>query len=244
MRRSIERFRHSRGFTLLELLVVLSVIVVLVACLLPLRRTAGPVARQSQCRNHLRNIALGLQQYHEVYQALPPAYTVDADGKPLHSWRTLLLPYLDQQSLYDQIDLTQPWDAPVNARVFQSAVYGYSCPAGKSLGNRTTYLAIVAPHSALQPGASCGLADIQDDAGQTVLVIEVDADHAVPWMSPHDADEALFISQDTNAKLSHPHGFHVAFVDGAVKFLNVDLSSVARRALITIDGNDSPIAAP
>lgn len=244
MRRSLERSRNSRGFTLLELLVVLCILAVLVAILLPLRRTAGPAARQSQCRNHLRNIAIGLHEYHEVYQAFPPAYTVDADGKPLHSWRTLLLPYLDQQSLYDKIDLTQPWDAPVNADAFQSAVYVYSCPAGKPLDNRTTYLAIIAPHSALRPRASCGMADIRDEAGHTALVIEVDRDHAVPWMSPQDADEALLLSQDAKAKLSHPNGFHAVFADGSVKFLNAKMDSAGRRSMMTIDGRDSPTETP
>ena len=241
--------RHSvdlatRGFTLLELLVVLGILAVLVAFLLPLRRTAGPAARVSLCRNHLHNIMLGLQQYHDVYQTFPPAYTVDADGKPLHSWRTLLLPYVDQQFLYDKIDLTKPWDAPENAEAFQSAVYCYSCPAVKKHDNRTTYLAIVAPESVLRPGASCGLADIKDDAGHTALVIEVDRDHAVPWMSPLDADEALLMSQNAKAKLSHPQGFHAAFADGSVKFLNANMHPAGRRFMMTIDGNDSPTVTP
>jgi type II secretory pathway pseudopilin PulG len=82
---------------LFEWLVVLGIIAILVALFLPAIRSAPNAARRSQCNNNLRNIALALQNYAEVYQALPPAYTVDADGRPLHSWRTLILPYIEQK---------------------------------------------------------------------------------------------------------------------------------------------------
>jgi hypothetical protein len=68
---------------------------VLICLLLPAVRSARGPARRAQCGNNLKQIALALLTYETVYHALPPAYTVDADGKPLHSWRTLILPYLE-----------------------------------------------------------------------------------------------------------------------------------------------------
>ena len=75
---------------LVEGLVVVAIIGILVALLLPAVRTAREPARRLQCANNLKQIAIALQNYESVYHALPPAYTVDTNGKPLHSWRTLI----------------------------------------------------------------------------------------------------------------------------------------------------------
>src|SRR5438552_2302923 len=90
---SIPKSRSGRGFTLIELLVVLAIIALLLALLLPATRSAGPAARRAQCVNNLKQIALALYEYEQVHKSLPPAYTVDPKGRPLHSWRSLILPY-------------------------------------------------------------------------------------------------------------------------------------------------------
>ena len=74
---------------------------VLVALLLPAVQAARESARRMQCSNNLKQVALAMHNYHDTYQSFPPAYTVDADGNKLHSWRTLLLPYIEQAALYD-----------------------------------------------------------------------------------------------------------------------------------------------
>ena len=86
-------------------LMLLGIGLLLVGLLVPATRSAGPAARRAQCVNNLKQIALALSQYEQTYQALPPAYTVDAKGKPLHSWRTLILPFLEQSELYKKIHL-------------------------------------------------------------------------------------------------------------------------------------------
>ena len=95
---------------------------ILVALLLPAVSAAREAARRTQCMNHLKQVALALHNYHDVFQAFPPAYTVDEDGKPLHSWRTLILPYLEQAALYEQIDLSKPWDAPENRHLANMSI--------------------------------------------------------------------------------------------------------------------------
>src|SRR5262245_60216991 len=85
-------------FTLVELLVVLFVIAIIVGLLLPARRGSSGGGRRMYCSNNLKQIGLALHNYHDKYGALPPAYTVDEDGKPLHSWRTLILPFMEQQA--------------------------------------------------------------------------------------------------------------------------------------------------
>ena len=105
---------------LITWLAIIGGVLITVAMLLPAMRTAGPAARRAQCVNNLKQIALALFNYESAYNALPPAYTVDAEGKPLHSWRTLILPYLEKQSLYDSIDLSKPWNDPANAEALQN----------------------------------------------------------------------------------------------------------------------------
>ena len=105
----ISRGRRRSGVTWIEILIVLASLAALVALFIPFSRmgSAGrEPSRRSQCKNNLKQIGLALHNYHEKYQAFPPAYTVDATGKPLHSWRTLILPFVDQQALYDKIDLS------------------------------------------------------------------------------------------------------------------------------------------
>ena len=102
-------------FGLLHLLAVVGILGLLIAFFFPATRCNWPAARRMQCMNNLKQIALALHNYSSDYNALPPAYTVDVDGKPLHSWRTLILPYLEQQALYETIDMTKPWNDPASA---------------------------------------------------------------------------------------------------------------------------------
>src|SRR5262245_5824738 len=123
-----QKRRAGRPFTLLELLVVLGIIAALFALLLPATRTARPAARRAQCENNLKQIALALLNYEQDYHALPPAHTVDANGRPLHSWRTLILPYLEHEALYRTIDLSKPWNHPANAKALGTSVSIFRCP--------------------------------------------------------------------------------------------------------------------
>lgn len=228
---------RSRGFTLIELLVVLCVIAVLVAFLLPATRSARPAARRTQCRNNLKQIGLALHNYHDAYGAFPPAYTVDADGKPLHSWRILILPYLDQKPLYDRIDLSKPWDDPVNADVFKLRVHAYACPSNID-PDKTTYLAVVTSRSALRVGASCAIRDINDGIANTLVVIEADLNHAVPWMAPQDADEPVIAAFIGKSKHVHVSGGHALFGDGSTRLLSSNIPAQTLQALTTIDGGE------
>ncbi|WP_165247309.1 DUF1559 family PulG-like putative transporter [Paludisphaera soli] len=230
----------GRGFTLIEFLVVVAVIALLIALLLPLSRSGGrEAARRAQCTNNLKQIARAILAYQDEHQALPPAYTVGPDGRPLHSWRTLILPYLQQGSLYDSIDLSKPWDDPVNARAGETALAVFQCPSGsQALPNATTYLASVGVESALAPDRARPPSEITDGLASTLLVIEAGEENAVPWMAPADADEARIRKIGPESKLTHPGGVNAALLDASAHFYKTTMPPEQRRALITIAGGE------
>ena len=127
------------GFTLIELLVVIAIIGVLVSLLLPAVQQAREAARQTQCRNNLKQMGLAFHNYHDAHQTFPPAYLADyaspaadpatLDGPPGFAWGLLLLPYLDQAPLYNAFNTNLPaWHAS-NATPARTTVPVFLCPS-------------------------------------------------------------------------------------------------------------------
>lgn len=226
--------------------IVIGIVGVVVAMLLPARRTGGREAmRRMQCSNHLKQIAAALQNYHDAFGAFPPAYTVAANGKPLHSWRTLILPFLKNKPLYDRIDLSRPWDDPVNRFAYDTIVSTYHCPSASSKvpKGQTTYLGVAAPGGFFQGAQPRPMTAMTDGSSNTLMVIEVGEEHAVHWMSPSDATEDLILNRGANGKFSHPNGGLAAFADGHTQHLSKSAPAEVLRAIISIAGNDNEIAA-
>ncbi|MFN0022231.1 MAG: DUF1559 domain-containing protein [Pirellulaceae bacterium] len=225
--------------TLLGWLAVIGIVGLLVALLLPaMRRGAGPAAHRMQCANNLKQIGLALQSYADKYGALPPAHTVDAEGKPLHSWRTLILPFMEQEPLFQKIDLSKPWDDPANELAFHVATPGYVCPSANCPDTHTVYIAVAVPGGCFKPTDSRKLSEITDGQASTLMVMEVDVSQAVHWMAPTDSINFDLLKPKSGAKLQHRNGYQAVFVDGSVHFLSIDLQPETLRALITIDGKD------
>jgi len=105
-----------RAFTLIELLVVIAIIAILVALLLPAVQQAREAARRSQCKNNLKQLGLALHNYSDTHGTFPPR-NISLDNKN-HSWMTMILPYVEQASLYAKYDFSQPM---INQRFTQSA---------------------------------------------------------------------------------------------------------------------------
>jgi prepilin-type processing-associated H-X9-DG protein len=229
----------STASTALKILLGVSLVGLAILFFLPTVRYAGPAAYRNSCQNKMKQLAVAIQNYVDDHGALPPAYTVDADGKPLHSWRTLILPYIEQVELFKSIDLTKPWDDPVNAKARQTVVEEYHCPSlpGPE-DSKTTYLAVVTSNSAMQASKRRSVAEITDGASKTLLLVEVDPEHAVPWMSPMDASEEVVLKIGPDSNLAHPGGAHAAFADGHVTFLFDDLPADQRRAIISSAAGD------
>ena len=231
---------HSRsGLKLIEFLVVFAIIALLVAMLLPSVRDArAPAALRAQCKNNLKQIALALHNYHDVHGSFPPAFTVDADGNRLHSWRTLILPYIDQYPLYEMIDLTKPWDDPVNAEAREAVFYTYRCPSIDIPNGQTTYLALVGEECVFPLEQSRSIDEITDATSNTVMVVEATEADAVHWMSPNDADANFFKNLSSDTPAAHPPGGNILFADGSVRFLNYEELDESIHGLATVAGDD------
>lgn len=223
----------------ITVLAVFGIGALLVGLLLPAVRTARPAARRNQCINNLKQIGLALRAYESVHHALPPAYTVDANGKPLHSWRTLILPYLEEQQLYEMIDLSKPWDDPANAEAFNTEIWEYRCAEEDGPPNHTTYLAVVASNGCFRLSEPRPLSEITDGLSRTLMVIEVPSEQSVHWMSPKDADEQVVMELGQNSQLPHGEVANALFADGHVIPLTAELPAAQRRAMISVAGDDN-----
>ncbi len=109
------------AMTWFEILVSIVILLGLMFLLYPAFRDQRENARCFQCVNNMRQIGIALRNYHNHFGSFPPAYTVDETGKPLHSWRTLILPYFDSKAIdpkwkevYAKIRLDEPWDSEYN----------------------------------------------------------------------------------------------------------------------------------
>ena len=187
----------------------------LVALLLPAVQSAREAARRAQCVNNMKQIGLAMYNYQSNYGTFPPSYTTDADGKPLLSWRVLILPYLEQNDLYEQFELSEPWDSPANQTLLSSMPDVFKCPSEPGLENGlTSYEVLVGPGTIFENGRATDIAEITDGTASTLLVAE-SPDH-VEWTSPQDV--AYVPGGRVAVGSSHPRGYNALFADGSVQF--------------------------
>jgi type II secretory pathway pseudopilin PulG len=226
------------SFTLWELLTVVAIMAMLMALLLPFRRTAGTARRRMECHMKLKQIGNALNAYIDRYGNLPPAYTVDTNGNHLHSWRTLILPYLDQEDLYNAIDLSKPWDDPANAGAIEAMPAVYRCPAAELPTNFTSYLGSVGVEACFHSTRPRAVSEFTDGRSETLMVIEMPPEQAVHWMSPQDASQEAMLKIIGHDALAHADGFQGVFADGSVSYFSNVITADILQALTTIAGDD------
>jgi prepilin-type processing-associated H-X9-DG protein len=212
---------------------------ILIALLLPAVQAAREAARRAQCTNNLKQVAMAMFNYTTVEGALPPAATYDESGKPLLSWRVLILPYLGDQGLYQQFHLDEPWDSPHNKPLADKMPKVFQCPSDPQTQNATTYQVVVDPRS-MFTGQPTGvqLQSVIDGVSSTLLVAE--AARPVPWSKPEDLSLA---SRDPllGARSKHPGGFNMVMADGSIRFFKTANanSSQTLKSLVTRNGRET-----
>lgn len=207
----------------------------------PGMQSSWDAMRRSECRANLDQIATAVSLYEIDYGCFPPAYTTNAEGDRLHSWRTLLLPYLDEETLYNSLTLEEPWDSESNRPWHNVPVGVYQCPADSS-GNSTdtSYVMIVGGEGVFDGGKPRKAVEVTDGVAQTILLVEMTGS-GIHWMEPEDLrwEETDFTINGTRTISSeHEGGAHVLLCDGAVEFLKEDTPSGEVRAMATRAGKE------
>jgi RNA polymerase sigma factor (sigma-70 family) len=187
--------------------------------------------------NNLKQIALAFLNYHTTYNAFPTDI-MDDSGRPLLSWRVAILPYLDQQKLYNQFKLDEPWNSPNNRKLLSKmpAVYHIDTDDGDS-NTMTYYQGFVGKGTLFEPDRSkVKLFDVTDGTSYTILLVE--AGTSVRWSAPQDI---AYSAKKPIPALGAPFGdvIHAAFADGAVHSLRTDYDeNEMRKAIIRNDGEN------
>jgi prepilin-type processing-associated H-X9-DG protein len=209
---------------------------ILIALLLPTVQAAREAARRSQCVNNLKQIGLGMHNFHDEKGHFPTAAITDEDGKPLLSWRVAILPYIDQGVLYSQFKLDEPWDSPHNQALLSLMPAAYKCPSDPTLDGTftTTYQAIAGPGAMFDGNQTIGIAQVTDGTSNTLMVAESSV--PVPWTQPDDLPHAPGTPWPFGSK--HPGGFNALFVDGSVRFIKSTIAPAVLGALVTRAGQE------
>ena len=225
----------ARGWNLGCLgLFVASAILLLVFVFIPTTRRGRPASNRTQCKNNLKQIGLALHNYHDVYGSLPPAYTVDTEGNRLHSWRTLILPYLEKSSLYDSIDLTKPWNDPANESARNSRPEMYACPTAEIDIDQTSYMAVVGKDHSFPGTEALSFEQVNRILTLTLAVIEVPASRSLHWMEPEDTAVAFLRERNEDSPTNHSGGFQGLMLDGSVRFLSNSIDDRILDSLILL----------
>jgi hypothetical protein len=197
--------------------------------------------RAGSCANNMRNIALALQQYESVHGSFPPAYVADANGNPMHSWRVLILPYIEQRRIYDQYDFNEPWDGPNNSQLHATYVKLFMCPSDVMSRTNTSYVVVTGPKT-MWPGAkTTKMSDLKDGADSTIMLVEVH-NSGIHWMEPRDLDFAqMSLAVNSAGGMSISSGHHdpnVVMASGQTKKLKNNTPPKAIKAALTIAGGE------
>jgi hypothetical protein len=184
---------------------------------------------------------LAVVNYLEHHGHYPPAWIADKNGKPLLSWRVLILPYLDGQELYEQFDLTEPWDGPNNSKLLDQMPSPYRLHTIKDQHKTATnYVAVVGENTLWQGAEPRSPNFVKDGESNTLLVAEY-VGHPIPWTKPEDLlfdkmDLAVDSDKGICSVLTPP-----AFVaaDGMVRYLPTTTPPDTVRALLTAQADDN-----
>jgi len=194
MKSSSNSLRERRnGFTLIELLVVIAIIAILIGLLVPAVQKVREAAARTTCSNNLKQIGTACHNYHSVYKRLPQGYVVNAKNQPIPgwSWATLILPYIEQDNIYKQLnpDLATPNGPPAPNALTQTAIPVYLCPSDPGIATvnvwynnygKSNYVcnrALFGPDANTTKAANLRLTDITDGSSNTLMVGERDTYH-------------------------------------------------------------------
>jgi prepilin-type processing-associated H-X9-DG protein len=210
-------------------------------------RPAREAALRSRCVNNEKQIALAMHNYISAHKLeFPPAYTADKAGKPLLSWRVLILPYLEQEALFKEFHLDEPWDSPHNRALVAKMPQVFRCPLGSAEvagEGKTRYLTPRGPNTVFRGAEPVKINEITDGTSNTIIVVDVGDERAVTWTKPEDweigpdpkaASGGIFSAHGGRTA----RGTNAAYADGSVHFLRETIKPATLRNLLTSNGGE------
>lgn len=267
----VPRGSSSGSMTVVIVLVVVGAVLFLccgggVALMLPAVQSARESARRMQCTNNIKQLAIGVHNYHDTYNAMPPAImpreNEEGESVPHRSWRVTLLPYLEQQGMYEQFNQDEPWDSDHNLQI--ASMYmpeTFQCPSQEPTykmvnGYRipcANYVMIRNGEIDPKRGAIGGdteykdrvqMRDIMDGTSNTLLIVEVKGDNCPAWTEPVDLtldDLANGVNAEGVMSIgsNHPGGANVGLADGSVRFMPETIDQSTLDALGTRNGAET-----
>jgi hypothetical protein len=216
---------------------------VLVGLLLPAVQSAREAARRTQMANNVRQVVLAMLIHEDATRSLPSQAICDKQGKPLLSWRVAMLPYLEEGGLYEQFRLDEPWDSEHNRKLIERmpAVYADPSAPDEQAAGLTTIQVLTGKGTPFAVAAEAiGAAEITDGTSNTVAIVEVSPDQAVPWTKPDDLE---FGPDEPLAGVGNPRRpgglFLIGFFDGSVRFvIPEEVGPEVFKALVTPAGGE------
>jgi prepilin-type processing-associated H-X9-DG protein len=227
-----------------RLMILVAVVGPFVAVLARAVGRAREEARRAQCAGHLCQIGIALLNYHDTFGCFPPASTADTRGRPMHSWRVLILPFLQEQQLYSLYDFNEPWDGPNNRKLIGMMPRSFACPSHRDEGTGcSSYVLVTGPGTAFPGTRTTAHGDIHDGLFGTVLAVEL-SNADIPWTAPRDLrmSRMSFRVNDRSApgpSSWHPGGANMVFGDGRCRFLKNTIQPDTLKALFSINDRDS-----
>ena len=178
--------------------------------------------------NNLKQIGLAFHNYHSTYNYFPVDVT-SKDGKPLLSWRVVILPYIEELDLYRQFKMDEPWDSDTNKKLVEKMPKLYAPVRGKAKAGETFYQVFTGEKAIFAPGRKPKIFQIPDGTSNTGMVFE--AGEPVVWSKPAD------LAYDEKKPLPKLGGlfdgeFNVVMCDGSVRRVRKDADEKELRKLI------------
>ena len=179
---------------------------------------ARGAARKVQSNNNMKQIGLAIYNYEFTYENFPTGEKDGikyADGKPLLSWRVHILPFIEQQALYDQFKLAEPWNSEHNIKLLDQMPLIYKHPEYKELENKTIYRIPASDGSVLGEHKPIGIEDVTDGTSSTAMVLAVGPEKAIEWTKPEPLP--IDIDDVTSSFGTLKKVIIVLFADGAIR---------------------------